>query len=367
MPIVYPMRTFGRYRLGMGITYKLLHDRFGFDFGQRYHLDLDYRIKTTMEIDRMVFETYGDLGLGYEHPYPRSSIEPFGHRFMPAMYGCPCGYAKDAEPWSRPRVLSAEEIDNLPPWIPELFEESEPVRAVLSQYDQLKKHYAPFRVADKEFNPHYRGMSSLQNLGSAINTAFSVQGDRLLLDYVDAPETVGKFYANITQLMLLCLERFPREDGWPLTDIFVGDCTVSMISPRQYAALNAPADRRLMDYARSIGARFMIHQDSDVNPHLENYAGLEYVQAFDFGQDTDFEKLGRLRPQAAVNCILFPAWIASHSPDDIRAELRRLMQIGKLFPSFTFTCLELDEKLDGDKIRAFFETFAQCARDVGER
>lgn len=362
MPIVYPKQTFGRFQLGIGITYKLLHDRFGFHFGERYHRDLDYRIQTTMEIDRTVFQNYDDLGLGYEKPFPRASIEPFGHRFMPAMYGCQCGYAEDAEPWSRPRVLSPEEIESLQPWTVERFEQSEPVRAVLEQSAQLKKCYPSSRKPDKEFNPHYRGLSTLQNLGSVINTAFSVQGDRLLLDYVDAPETVRKFYSHITELMLLCLERFPKEDGWPLTDIFVGDCTVSMISPRQYAGLNAPEDRRLMQYARSIGARFMIHQDSDVTPHLENYAGLEYVQAFDFGQDTDFEKLGRLCPQAAVNCILFPGWIAATSPDNIRTELLRLMRLGKQFPSFSFTCLELDEKLDGHVIRRFFEIFAQCAK-----
>jgi hypothetical protein len=364
MPITYPMRAFGRYRLGLGITYKLLHDRFGFDFGERYHRDLHYRVKTTMEIDRAVFDAYGRLGLGYESPFPRVSIEPFGHRFMPAMYGCACGFAADAEPWSRPRVLCKEEIEGLGPWSPERFEKSEPVRMVLSQVRELKVHYGPHRVADKEFNPHYRGMSSLQNLGSVINTAFSVQGDQLLIDYVDDPDLVRRLYANVTQLMLLCLERFPREDGWPLKDVFVGNCTVSMISPRQYAALNAPEDRRLMDYARSIGARFMIHQDSGVNPHLPNYGRFPYVQAFDFGQDTDFEELSRLRPDAEVNCILFPSWIAARSPQDIRAELLRLMRVGSRFRAFSFTCLELDTQLDGELISAFYEIFEACARDA---
>jgi hypothetical protein len=365
MPIVYPMRTFSRQRLGLGITHKLLHDRFGFNLGARYHGDLDYRIKTTMEIDRAVFDVYGHLGLGYENPFPRVSIEPFGHRFMPAMYGCQCGFAEDADPWSRPRVLSPDEIEGLPPWTPERFEKCEPVEAVLSQIRQLKTRYERYRIPDKQFNPHYRGMSSLQNLGSVINTAFSVQGDQLLMDYVDRPDLVRKLYVNITQLMLLCLQRFPQEDGWPLTDVFVGNCTVSMISPRQYAALNAPEDRRLMDYARSIGARFMMHQDSAVNAHLENYAGLEYVQAFDFGQDTDFEKLARLRPDTEVNCILFPSWIASHPPAEIRAELLRLMRVGNRFRAFTFTCLEVDTKLDGELISAFCETFQECARDTG--
>ena len=102
MPVTYPRQTFGRYGLGLGLTYQLIHDRFGFDLGERYHRDLDYRIQTTMEIDRAAFEAYGKIGLGYEKPFPRVSIEPFGHRFMPAMYGCECGYAQDAEPSEPP-------------------------------------------------------------------------------------------------------------------------------------------------------------------------------------------------------------------------------------------------------------------------
>jgi hypothetical protein len=119
-----------------------------------------------------------------------------------------------------------------------------------------------------------------------------------------------------------------------------------------------------MEYTRSIGARFMIHQDSAVSPHIDNYAGLEYVQAFDFGQDTDFEKLARLRPETEVNCILFPSWIASHGPEDTRAELLRLMRLGRRFQAFTFTCLEIDTKLDGDPILAFGEIFRSCAEET---
>jgi hypothetical protein len=364
MPIVYPTRKFGRYRLGMGLAYKLIHDRFGFELGQRYHRDVDYRIRTTMEIDRAVFEVFGRIGLGFEEPFPRVSIEPFGHRFMPAMYGCDCAFAEDGEPWSRPRVLSREEIMALPPWTAERFASSEPVKAVLSQVHQLQKCYESYRVPDKEFQPHYRGMSAVQNLGSVINTAFSLQGERLLVDYVDDPQAVRALYGNITQLMLLCLDRFSAADGWPLADIFVGNCTVSMISPRQYAELNEAADRRLMDYARSTGARFMVHQDSDVDPHLANYGRLEYVHSFDVGQDTDFETLHRLCPQAAVNCILFPAWVKAHGSDDIRAELRRLMRLGARFPAFSFTLLEIDDSLAGEPLFGFCESFEQSARSA---
>ena len=34
-------------------------------------------------------------------------------------------------------------------------------------------------------------MSSLQNLGSVVNTAFSIQGQQLFLDYAVAPDLVS--------------------------------------------------------------------------------------------------------------------------------------------------------------------------------
>ncbi len=362
MPIMYPLSV-GPCRLGLGFTYQLLHDRFGFDFAERYHRDLDYRIKTTIEIDRAVFDCYGRLGAGHENPAPRVSIEPFGHRFMPAMYGCPCGFAADADPWSRPLVLGKPEIDALEPWTPERFEQSEPVRLVLSQIEQLKRGYERYRRPDRVFNPHYRAMSGLQNLGSVINTAFSIQGQQLLLDYLDDPGTVRGLYENITDLMLLCLDRFAGADGWAPADVFLGNCTVAMISPRQYAALNWPEDRRLMDYARSIGARFMVHQDSGATPHLENYARFDYVQAFDLGQDTDFEKLARLCPTASVNCILFPAWVGSAPLDELGAELKRLLRLGRRLRSFSFSLYDVDTELGGDRLFEFFEVFRRCAQD----
>src|SRR5664279_2275040 len=96
-----------------------------------------------------------------------------------------------------------------------------------------------------------------------------------------------------------------------------------------------------MEYARKIGARFTMHQDSSTNAHLENYAHLEYLHALDIGQDADFEKLARLFPKAEVNCILLPSWLESHSMDEIRGELLRLMDLGKRFPAFSFSLLEI--------------------------
>jgi hypothetical protein len=52
--------------------------------------------------------------------------------------------------------------------------------------------------------------------------------------------------------------------------------------------------------------------------------------------------------------------------EDVRCELQRLMEIGKQFRRFSFTCLEMDEKLDGEAMVAFYETFRQCASEASK-
>ena len=69
------------------------------------------------------------------------------------------------------------------------------------------------------YNPHYQPLSSLQNLGSVINSAVSVFGEEVLLLYEDDPALLRALYRNITDLMLLCLDWFPRLDGRRLASV----------------------------------------------------------------------------------------------------------------------------------------------------
>jgi hypothetical protein len=180
---------------------------------------------------------------------------------------------------------------------------------------------------------------------------------------MDDPPLLAELYRNITDLMILCLEIFPEVDRRRLHTVFVGDCTVAMISPAQYAACNREPDSRLAGFARSIGARFLVHQDSGATAHLEGYAGLGAVDGVDFGQDTDWEKAALLFPGAEANCILFPAWVRGKSRAEMREELARLMRAGSRFPRFTFSLLELDTVLAAGKVFELHEAFRDAAGD----
>ncbi len=365
MSLFYPAIPFGRFSLSCGMTPSLLHHRYGLDHGERFHRDIAWRVAQVMEIDRLVHADFGSIGLGFSEPFPRATIEPYGHRFVPAMLGCEIAYDPAEDPASRGRRFDAAEVRRMPAWTLEGFEEAEPVRVVLEQARWTRAH-CDRQEAERRlgFNPHAQPLTSLQNLGSVINTAVSVFGEDALLLGMDEPDLLRAFYRSITDLMLLCLERFPREDGRRLQTVFVGDCSVAMISPEQYLAANLEPDRRLAEHARSIGARFLVHQDSGATPHLAGYARLGRVHGIDFGQDTDWEAAARLFPDAEANCILFPGWLRSHGREEIREELVRLMRAGAAFPRFTFSLLEVDTELAQGRIFEIHEQMSRAAETV---
>jgi hypothetical protein len=363
--LCYPQQRMGRFGVSYGLTPKLLHDRYGLDHGERFHRDIAWRVAQVKEIDRLVHQDFAGIGIGFAEPFARATIEPFGHRFVPAMYGCETRYAAAEDPSGIRLAFDPDLLRALPPWTPEQFEAAPPVRIVLEQAAWARAHCDRLHAERMlGYNPHAQPLSSLQNLGSVINTAVSVFGEDALLLGLDEPDLLRGFYAGVTDLMLRCLEYFPGVDGRRLHTVFVGNCTVAMISPTQYAACNMAEDLRLARYAASIDARFLMHQDSGATPHLTAYASLPGVRAIDFGQDSDWAAAARLFPGADASCIIFPGWLRDRTKEDIREELVRLLRAGSEFPSFSFTLLEIDDELARGKVFEFHEAFRMAAEAV---
>jgi len=362
MSLFYPVQRFGRLGVSYGITPSLLHQRYGLDSGERFHRDIAWRVTQLMEIDRMVANDFVELGIGFTEPFPRATIEPFGQRFVPALYGCEIVYSPSEEPSCGRKGLNKEDIRSLPRWSIERLEASEHVRTVCEQAQWVRNHYDR-EAAEKRLSLslHSPPLTSLQNLGSVINTAVSMFGEDALVLSMEEPELLRAFYSNVTDLMLLCLDYFPRIDGRRLSTVFVGDCTVAMISPTQYEAINLEYDKSLAQYARRVGAEFFVHQDSGATPHLGNYFRLGAVHGLDFGQDTDWGAAAQIFPGAVASCIVFPSWIRAHSRNELKEELIRLAQSASGFSSFTFSVLEVDMELSQGKIFEFHEVFKDVA------
>lgn len=355
MVIAYPGQKYGRFTLGLAVNPGFLEEHVGFVTDKKFFRDPDYHTKSIMAIDRAVWEKFKDVGLGYENPVPRPYIEPHGHRWGPAMYGCEIIFHPASEPWAQEIDVTDDELDELvsDPWTIEKFANAEPNRLVMEQAKYLRSKYPDANIA------------TMQGIGSVINCGHSVLGSKLLEMYMTNPDLLRKFYHHMTDMTFTCMEYFSKYDNQPLGSAGLGNCSVAMIGPEQYMACNWEVDQRVMNWAKERNFPFSLHQDSDVNPHIDNYGKFGYVHHLDFGQDTDYERLYKYYPDATINVLLWPSWALAVDDDEMRADLMRWMRTGvKYKKGCYFSIYDVDQLMGRGRLFQFVDIFRQCAEQI---
>ena len=146
------------------------------------------------------------------------------------------------------------------------------------------------------FTPHAPPLTSLQDLGSVINTAVSVFGEDALLLGMDAPGSAARLLPQRDGSHAPVPALFPRRRRQEPFHGVRRRLHRRHDLPRAVRGVDSEPDRRLAEFARGIGARFLVHQDSGATAHLRGYARLGHVQGIDFGQDTDWEVAARVFP-----------------------------------------------------------------------
>ena len=91
--------------LGVGFYPDWWNKHYGISYDRNYYFDPETRIAARLEMDRRLYERFGDVGLGDPDPKPKPFIT-FGMVMLPAVFGCEIVFKKDALPWAMPLNLS---------------------------------------------------------------------------------------------------------------------------------------------------------------------------------------------------------------------------------------------------------------------
>src|SRR5690606_19881148 len=92
------------------------HKTAGICFDRSFYLDPKVRIENDMIMRRVLYERYGELGLGEPDPQPRpviGSLHVAGGFVIPALLRAEIRFIKCAAPQPLPMHLTAEQIDRL--------------------------------------------------------------------------------------------------------------------------------------------------------------------------------------------------------------------------------------------------------------
>ncbi len=210
----------------------------GISFDEGFYLHTETRIRNDVTMRRVLYERFGDLGLGEPDPQPRpiiGSLHVAGGFVIPALLGADILFEADAAPQPKPLELSLEQIEAFEK--PDL-REPWPMKQLIADMDALEAEYG-YLVGDL-------------NTDGLLNAAYHLYGQQLFLDFYEAPERAGRLLDIIAELIVdvaLCVRQRTGSCSISVNRmvervdprLFLhANCSVQMISPASYRAA-APA------------------------------------------------------------------------------------------------------------------------------
>jgi hypothetical protein len=333
------------------------HKHAGLSFDRDFFYDPRRRVADERTMERVLYDRFGDLGLGEDRDRDLPMIGPVHNAagyLLSEMLGCRVEYAADAPP----QVLPARQPDL------ELDIEAAFAGAAMRQ---LK------RLVDRLKETHGRAVGDV-NWGGLLNLALDVRGQDIFLDLVDRPAAAATFFGGIAEVIDRFTSFLARETG--TTSISVNrlvrhlpgavflhsECALTMISVEHYRTFLQPFDRAWSLRRRPFGVHYC---GSDPHRFAEAFAELPHLDFLDVGWGGDVGLLRRALPGTFLNIRLSPVEIAGQSLDEIRRSITDRVAASGDLRRTGVCCINMDDRVTDDRVRAVFETAAELRRAAG--
>lgn len=325
------------------------HKTAGICFDESFYLDQQTRIQNDLTMRRMLYQRFGSLGLGESDPQPRPVIgSPYvaGGFIIPALLGAEILFTPDAAPQPLPLHLSPAQIDafEIPDW-----RQTWPMCELIAQMDALEAEWG-----------HILGDWNTDGL---LNAAYHLYGADLFADFYLAPQRVSRFLEKIAGLIVdVALSIRQRTGSCSISvnrmvervnpALFLhANCSVPMISPRSYRAMQLPIEQQMATCLQPFG----IHHCGD---NLQRYANAyaELPLAFvDVGWGSDVAACRQALPLAFFNLRLSPVRMLTCSPSEIAADTETLLQATGPLELAGVCCINMDYGTPDENIFAMYE------------
>ena len=336
--------------LGVGFYPDWFNKHYDISFGREYYFDPEVRIETRMEIERRLYERFEDVGLGNPDPEPKPLIT-FGMVMLPTIFGCETIYKDDALPWAMPLNLSVDEVMKLE--VPDIFN-SYPMTEMIKQIEYLKEKYGEV-VGDIN-------TTGVQNL------ALKIRGDQLYFDFYENPELCHHLLKVCTESIIQLFEFNHKTTGTGAIDVtpmcdpqlyVFPNCTAEQISLETYESHILEYDNQVADACHPVG----IHHCGSVDEVMDGYAKVHHLEFIEIGFGSDVKRTRDVcGPDVAVNARISPVLMKNGSPEEVAAEVRRLIDNGAPLENFSIDTVGLTYGTPDENVRTALKTAAEYGK-----
>lgn len=320
------------------------HRHCGVDFDKKFFDDPEYRVACDVKMRKLLYEKFGDYGIGEKDPQPRpilgSDLIASGYLYS-ELLGCDIRYAKDAPP----EVVSNE--------------------LVLEEFVDFKKHPSWKKVEEQVewLMKHYGHVVPCVNLQGIQNLAIDVRGSEFMMDYYEEPEQCERMLEICTRLSIELGEYFyqfsDRISGGVTAIVnqtvpkayVTSNCTVDMISPSLYEEFLLPCDQILAEKFPVFGVH---HCGTAMERYASEYAKIKKRLEFaEVGAGSDIAVVRAALPDTFLNLRYSPVKLKTASAEEIRAEIEAAKKAAGDPALVSLSCVGIDAEVSDEQVKAY--------------
>ena len=328
----------------------------GISFDKPFYFDAETRIQNDMTMRRVLHARYGDLALGEVDPQPRpviGSLHVAGGFVIPALLGADVIFAPDAAPQPKPMGLSLAQIETLEK--PD-FQETWPTNQLIGDMDALEVEYS-YLMGD-------------MNTDGLLNAAYHLYGQKLFLDFYQAPERARRVLDIIGELIVDVASYIRQRTGSCSISVnrmvehvdpalfLHANCSVQMISPKSYREMHLPVEQRMAKRIQPFGVH---HCGDNMHRIAPIYAELPACY-FEVGWGSDVAACREALPDAFLNLRLSPVRMLQCTPQEIASDMEKLLLAAGPLERVGVCCINMDYGTPDDNIFAMFEVIQRYRR-----
>lgn len=328
----------------------------GISFDKPFYFDAETRIRNDVVMRRVLYERYGELGLGEVSPQPRpiiGSVHVAGGFVLPALFGVEVSFSPDAPPQPERANLTAAQVEALEKPDPA---ETWPMQQIMADVAALEARYG-YVVGDL-------------NTDGILNTAYHLRGQELFLDFHDNPQRTRRLLALIGQVIVAvadylrqhtgsCSISVNRMAGRVTPALFLhGNCNVQMISPRMYREVMLPVEQDMAGRLQPYGIH---HCGNNMHMVAPAYAELP-ASFFDVGWGSDVARCREFLPDAFFNLRLSPVRMLQNTPAQMAEDTEKLLLAAGPLDRAGVCCINMDYGTPDDNIFAVAEVVQRYRR-----
>jgi hypothetical protein len=335
------------------------HRHYGMNFDEGFFYDPVRRVESERKMEQALYDRFGDLGLGEDRDKDLpviGAVHNAAGYLVSEMLGCKVDYVADAPPQVNPAHRETLEVDVEAAFAGPAF------GRLAALVDALKDQFG-YVVGDV-------------NWGGVLNIALDLRGQELFLDMLDRPEDVRTYFGRIAAVIDLFVDYIQERTGSSSISgnrnvrhlkgpVFMhSECTLTMISTDHYDEFILPIDKAWSARRRPFGVHYC---GEDPHRYAEAFAKIPHLDFLDVGWGGDLRVLREKLPKTFLNIRLSPVLIVDQSVADIRHAIRTRVADSS-DPRLTgVCCINMDDRVADDKVRAIFETVFELRKECEAR